>query len=54
MKHTATMRLMRYALAATTAKENHDWVRAADARTSADDARIALRAATNQPLEIKP
>lgn len=43
----ARLRLMRYAGQAMTAKENRDWVALADARTSADDARIALRAVSS-------
>lgn len=50
-KNRATTRLLRYALAACAAKDKHDWVALSDLRTSADDARIALRAATGQPLE---
>lgn len=43
---TATLRLMRYASAALEAKYQHDLVRLADLRTSADDCRIAIRATT--------
>ena len=41
---TAMRRLMRYASAALEAKYQHDAVRLADLRTSADDCRIAIRA----------
>lgn len=47
----ATLRLMRYASAALATKYQ-DSVTYADLRTSADDCRIALRAATGQPLEL--
>lgn len=43
-QRTAILRIMRHANAAMSAKDRHDWVAVADARTSADDARIALRA----------
>jgi hypothetical protein len=43
MRRRARLRIMKHAGKAETAKDNHDWVALVDARTSADDARIALR-----------
>ena len=51
-KMQATLRLMRYANAALTAKYL-DPVTYADLRTSADDCRIALRAVRGVPLDLK-
>lgn len=44
----ATLLLMRHAGRAQKARDRGDWITYADARTSCDDAREALRAATKE------